>query len=362
MDRFRAGLSCLATTPQILYTYGAMFDSHGGATTKPSDALYRHLLADAWRTVRKNKALWLLGFFVSFLGNGGVYELLIQGTGRLGLQDSFGQFLTLGLLPGEGTIGQALANVGAGNIMLVLLVGLTALGLVIVAAWVIISAQGGLITGIRDAAKGRKVTFRSSFASGNEVFVPLLALSLLSRLAVMAFFYLLLSLTVLYLVDSNIWNVLAYLAGFLALVPMTLIIGFVTIYAACYIALQRMTFVSAVETAFALFRKYWLISLETAFLLFAVNFLTAIAIGMVMGIAGVALIPFMLGASLLGNGLVMAIVVAMGGFAAVLFLAIIGSGLAAFQYAVWVALFTKLHQREHGARPKLARWFDKLLK
>lgn len=330
--------------------------------TKPSGALYRHLLADAWRTVRKNKALWLLGFFVSFLGNGGVYELLIQGTGRLGLQDSFGQFFTLGMLPGEGTIAQALSVVGAGNLVLFLLVGLTVLALVVVAAWVIISAQGGLIAGARDAEKGRKISFRASFAAGNEVFGPLLLLNLLSRLAIMAFFYLLLSLTVLYLADASLWSVLAYLAGFVTLVPLTLIIGFVTLYAACYIVLQRMPFVAAVETAVALFRKYWLISLETAFLLFVVNFLAAIGIGLVMGVAGVALIPFVLGASLLGSGAALAIVTAVAGALAVVFLAFIGSGLAAFQYAVWVHLFTKLHQRGHGARPGLARWFDRLLK
>ena len=329
---------------------------------KTSGALYRHLLADAWRTVRKNKALWLLGFFVSFLGNGGVYELLIQGTGRLGLQESFGQYFTLGMLPGEGTISQALANVGSGNMLLFLLVGLTALALVVVAAWVIVSAQGGLIAGVRDADKDRKVSFRSAFASGNEVFGPLLMLNILSRLAVMAFFYLLLSLTVLYLADANIWSVLAYLAGFVMLIPLTLIIGFVTLYAACYITLQRMPFVAAVETAIALFRKYWLISLETAFMLFGVNFLAAIGIGLVMGAAGVALIPFVLGASLLGSGLALAIVTAVAGGVAVAFLALVGAGLAAFQYAVWVHLFTKLHQRGHDARPRLARWFDTLLK
>lgn len=329
---------------------------------RPTGALYRHLLVDAFRTVRKNKALWLLGFFVSFLGNGGVYELLIQGMGRLGLQDSFGQFFMLGLLPGQGTIGQAMASLGAGNLVLILLLGLTGLALMVVSAWVIISAQGGLIAGARDAAKGRKVTFRSAFAAGNETFGPLLVLNVLSRLAIMAFFYLLLSLTVLYLAETNIWTVLAYLAGFLTLIPLTLVVGFVTIFAACYIALQRMPFVAAVETAVALFRKYWLISLETAFVLFGVNFLAAIGIGLMMGALGVGLIPFMLGASLLGSGTALAIVAALAGAVAVAFLAIVGSGLSAFQYAVWVELFTKLHQRGHGARPKLVRWFDKLLK
>ena len=328
----------------------------------PTGAFYRHILADAWKAVRQNKALWLLGFFVSFLGNGGIYELLVQGTGRLGLQDSFGQYFTLGLLPGEGTISQALSNVGAGNLVLFLLVALMALALVAIAAWVIISAQGGLIAGARDAARGRKLTFGSLFAAGNEVFGPLLLLNLLSRLAIMAFFYLLLSLTVLYLAGATLWSVLAYLAGFILLLPVTLIVGFVTVYAACYITLQRMPFVAAVETAIALFRKYWLISLETALLLFGVNLLAALGIGLVMGAAGVALIPFVLGASLLGSGLVLAIVTALASAVAVVFLAVVGSGLAAFQYAVWVNLFVKLHQRGHGARPRLVRWFDKLLK
>lgn len=329
---------------------------------RPTGALYRHLLMDAFKTVRKAPALWLLGFFVSFLGNGGVYELLIQGTGRLGLQDSFGQFFTLGALPGEAAFAKAFSTIGFGNVTVLLLVCLAVLALVAVAAWVIVSAQGGLISGARDAAKGRKPTFRAAFAAGNEVFGPLLILNLLSRLAIMAFFYLLLSLTVLYLADANIWSVLAYLAGFLTLVPLTLIIGFVTIYAACYIALQRLPFVAAVETAVALFRKYWLVSLETAFVLFAVNFLAAIGLGLVMGAAGVALIPFVLGASLLGGGALLAVVLALAAGIAVAFLAFIGSGLAAFQYAVWVELFTKLHQHGHGVRPKLVRWFDRLLK
>jgi hypothetical protein len=329
---------------------------------KPSGTFYRHILADAWRTVRANKALWLLGFFVSFLGNGGVYELLVQGTGRLGLREDFGRFASLGLLPGWAKLSTTLEGLNAGNIVVILLVALTAIALTLLAFWVVISAQGGLIVGVRDGVRDRKTTFGSLFAAGNEMFAPLFALNVLSRLAILAFFYLLLALTVLYLADANIWSVLAYLSGFIFLIPITLIIGFVTLYAACYIALQRLSFVAAIESGIALFRKYWLISVETALILFGVNLLAALGIGLIMSAAGIALIPFLLGASLLKSGFALSFVAALATFCGVLFLAFAGGFLAAFQYAVWVSLFTKLHVRGHGGTSKLARWFQHLLK
>jgi len=330
--------------------------------TKPTGAFYRHILADAWRTVRKNKALWLLGFFVSFLGNGGVYELLIQGTGRLGLDDDFGGMFGLGLIPGEGRIGEALSGVGTESIVIFLLVALTVLALVAVAVWVVVSAQGGLITGARDAERGRKTSFGSLFAAGNEVAVPLFVLNLLSRLAVMAIFYLLLSLTVLYLADANVFSSFSYLVGFLLLVPLTLIIGFVTIYSACYVTLQRLPLVAAIESGVALFRKYWLISLETALALFGVNLLAALGIAAATTLAGIVLLPLLVGASLVEGGAAVAVIIGLAGLCAVVFLALIGGMLAAFQYAVWVHLFTKLHQRGHGGKSKIARWFEKFMK
>jgi hypothetical protein len=329
--------------------------------TKPSGAFYRHILADAWKTVRKNKALWLLGFFVSFLGNGGVYELLIQGTGRLGLDEDFGGLLSLGLMQGGG-LNEALANAGAQNVIIFLLVALTVLGLAAVAVWVVVSAQGGLIAGARDAERGRKTTFGSLFAAGNEVAGPLFVLNALSRLAIMAFFYLLLSLTILYLADANLWSSFSYLAGFVLLIPLTLIIGFVTIYAACYVTLQRLPLIAAIESAVALFRKYWLISLETALALFAVNLMAAFGMAMATTIAAVVLLPILVGASFVQGGVLVGGVIALASLAAVILLAIVGGGLAAFQYAVWVHLFTKLHQRGHGGKSKIARWFEKLLK
>lgn len=329
---------------------------------KPSGTFYRHILADAWQAVRRNKALWVLGFFVSFLGNGGVYELLIQGVGRLGLEDGLGGVLSLGLIEDGSPFREALAGASPSSIVVLLLVALTALGLAAVAAWVVVSAQGGLIAGVRDAERGRKTGFGSLFAAGNEVAWPLFLLNALSRLAVMAFFYLLLSLTVLYLADANLWSSFSYLVGFVLLVPITIVIGFVTIYAACYVTLQRLPLLAAIESAMALFRRWWLISLETALVLFGVNLLAAFGIAAATTIASVVLLPLLVGASLVEGGALVGGILAVASLAAVLLLAVVGGGLAALQYGVWVHLFTRLHQRDHGGRAKLARWFDRLSK
>lgn len=328
----------------------------------PSGTFYRHILADAWGAIKSAKILWLLGFFVSFLGNGGVYELLIQGTGRLGLNQDFGgAFALAGVLPSGEQFAGAIGAVGGFDAAVALLIGLTILAMLGLAVWVVVSSQGGLIAGIRDALKGRKVAFNESFGAGAEVFWPLFTLNLFSRLAVMALFYLLLALLVLLLTKATLVSSLAYLVGFLVAIPLTVIVGFITVYAACYVTLHRLSFIQALESALALFRRYWLVSLEMAVILFVVNVLVAFALGAIMGAASLALLPFIVGASLLESGPALGMVLALAAVAGVLVLAIVGSGLAAFQYASWVALFNKLHTKGHGGTPKIVRWFERLL-
>lgn len=329
---------------------------------KPSGTFYRHILADAWGAVKSAKVLWLLGFFVSFLGNGGVYELLIQGTGRLGLRQDFGgAFAMAGILPSGERFAEAVGTIGGFDTAVALLIGLTVLAMLGLAVWVVVSAQGGLIAGLRDALKGRKVAFGEAFSAGAEVFWPLFTLNLFSRLAVMSLFYLLLALLVLLLAKATLLSSLAYLVGFLVAVPLTVVIGFITIYAACYVTIHRLTFIQALDSALALFRRYWLVSLEMAVILFVINVLVAFVLGAIMGAVGLALLPFIVGASLLQSGPALGAVLALAAVAAVAVLAIVGSGLAAFQYAAWVALFGKLHAKGHGGVPKIVRWFERLL-
>jgi len=93
-----------------------------------------------------------------------------------------------------------------------------------------------------------------------------------------------------------------------------------------------------------------------------VNLLAALGIGAAAVIAGVILLPILIGAAVVQGGAAVGFIIALAGLIAVVLLAVIGGILAAFQYAVWVHLFTKLHQRGHGGKSKLARWFEKLLK
>lgn len=328
---------------------------------KPAGSFYRHIVRDAWEIVRKRRVLWVLGFFVAFLGNGGIYELLIQGTGRLGLRQDFGGVAAfVGILPSGPELLNGIQRLGAFDAAASLLMLIAVLAVFGIALWVVISSQGGLLTGIRDAHRGRTLRFGNLFGAGNEVFWPLLWLNLLSRLAITSFFYLLLSVLVLLMSDASVANATLYLVAFLILVPLTLIIGFVGVFAASYITLYRMRFIEAVETALALFRAYWLISLETAVILFAVNIAVALgltAVFVALGTVFLIIFGFLLGASSAAAWIFMAI-------AAVLALALLvmtGAGLAAYQHTVWTLLFLKLNQRGHGGIAKIVRLFERFL-
>lgn len=326
-------------------------------TQSPTSSFYRHLLRDAWKVVRANPLLWVFGFFVSFLGNGGVYELLIQGTGRLGLRQDFGGLVALAsLAPSGPQLWGALTGVqGLGTAVIIVILGLAALLALFLAAAVVVS-QGALISGIRDAARRRNHTFATLVEAGRGHFWSLLGLDVLSRLAVAACFYLLLSCLLALIAKPSALLAGTYLLAFLILIPATLVVGFVTIYSACHLVLYRSRLVEAIEAAVRLFLDNWLINLEMAALLFAVNVVASVAAGAVAYVIGIlCLVIFGLTSALTGS--LAWIVLLIGGVIAVLCLAFVGAGLAAFQYAAWIELFLKLNKPGHGAIAKLARWW-----
>lgn len=322
----------------------------------PAGSFYRHILRDAWKVTKSNKILWFFGFFVSFLGAGGVYELLIQGTGKMGLSQDFGSYLVLStLVPTGPELLATVQHLGTYDSLLLMLIGIGGLALFATAIWIVISAQGALIHGIRDAHKKKKLKFSNLFGVGSEVFGRLLILNLLSRFAIAASFYLILSLMLLLLAKGTLVSSLLYLVAFLILMPLTLAIGFITIYSAAYIVLNRMRLVDAVETALFLFRKYWLISLEVAVILFAINIGVSVLIGIIFSFLAVMFLPLVIGASLVGASTGIWIALILFGGLGVFALAIVGAGLITYQYSVWTLLFMKLHVRGHRGISKLVR-------
>ena len=329
---------------------------------KPDESFYRHILREAWDVTRHAKSIWIFGFFVSFLGVGGVYELLIQGTGKLGLSRDFGSYLVLStILPSGSEILTALRSIGTYNIVAIALFMIAGLTLFIVAVWIVISSQGAIISGIREQHRKKKVNFSKMFAIGNESFWPLLGLNLLARFGIAASFYLMLSLMLLLLTKATLVSSLLYLIAFLLLMPLTLIIGFVTIYAAAYITLHQLTLVDAIETGIALFRKYWLISLETLVILFAINILVSIGLGLGITFVAILFVPLLIGVSLSGAGVGLWIIFILASVAGMALLVIVGSGLATFQYSVWTLLFLKLHTRGHRGVAKIVRALERFV-
>jgi hypothetical protein len=163
------------------------------------------------------------------------------------------------------------------------------------------------------------------------------------------------------LFEATLLSSLLYLAAFLVAMPFTLIVGFVTIYADAYIVLHRKPLIEGIETAAALFKKYWLISLETALLLFLVNVAVSLAIGVGFGFLALMFFPLAIGASAVGFQSGIAVAAGIGAVVIVGLIVVIGAWLTTFQYSAWTLLFLKLTRRDRDAVSKVERVFNRLL-
>ncbi len=49
---------------------------------KPTQ-VYRPIFKKAWEITKQNRFLWIFGLFAALAGNGGIYEILFKGFGRI---------------------------------------------------------------------------------------------------------------------------------------------------------------------------------------------------------------------------------------------------------------------------------------
>ncbi|OJI07120.1 hypothetical protein BK004_01725 [bacterium CG10_46_32] len=308
-------------------------------------SLYRKTLKRAWHTTRTHPHVWILGLFAALLGNGGEFDFVVTQFNRFSNGSvNFGETL----LAMFGTGGSTAANVIAALLVYaankyVLLGVVMFMGLLI--AWLVVSAQGGLIRAVATPNNGSLV---SHFIVGTKSFWQLLGIILSTRL--LAFF-------VLGVVGMPLFALLLYfmdpfralvLVSFVLGVPLLMIASLITKYAAAYRMLERHSMRSAIVRAFTLFFDHWLVSIELVLTLFVIN----VAVGGAMIIfVLVSSMPFLALANALAVGSVGATAfLFLGRMFAFLLLIALGSILATFQYASWTELFLRITHRKHASK------------
>jgi hypothetical protein len=136
---------------------------------------------------------------------------------------------------------------------------------------------------------------------------------------------------------SPTWSVLLTLIAFIILIPINVIISFITKYAAIYVVTQGNKIFPAIVNAWRLFKKNWLISLELGILLLIINVAYTVLLVSVLAMLS---LPF----SRAGLIAMTAVVV------------IAGSIFSAFRYSAWTFLFRDIIE-DRGVS-KLVRLFQ----
>lgn len=334
--------------------------------SKVHQSIYREILRQALIITIKNKRLWVLGFFATFLANAGIYDILLRGVsgavnkGALSsvfIQTDFLQ--TSSLAFGALSIPFTLWEIGEKmSIVLPVLIFISVICAFFL--WLGVSSQGGLMFAASKAVKNSKYDLQDAFHSGTTNFWPLLITNLVSKtiasLLLMGVSY----PVFLILTSEGIKPMLLYFALFFLLVPGALIASFLGLFSGAGVVTKKMNLLAAVKTAWDQFSTHWLVSLEMAFIILGLGVLVTAGMLLAVLIFSIPFVIMAVVAGLLAGGAGTSFVFLVA-FAALFALAItIGSAFTTFQISAWTLLYLRFVKK--GAVAKVVRLWNALPK
>ncbi|MFH1425948.1 MAG: hypothetical protein ABIG66_00780 [Candidatus Kerfeldbacteria bacterium] len=255
---------------------------------------YNTIFQKSWKVTKKQRVLWLLGFFTLFWGGKGIELEIFSTNGNL-LNSRFSPFNPQfwELDQWAQLIDQALAP----NLTLAAMV-IASLVLGIFVLVLIMYSQIGLVDGFAKAVRTRskkKITLGQVVESGEKHFWPVLWVNLIGK----GVSYLLLALVALPLFLANVQTskLVISLLLFLVLTPLAILISMLIKFAVADIVIKGSGTKEAIRKSWELFRHNAGVSIELAFLMFFAYFLVVL-LGVLFGaLAAVPLLFF--GAALL---------------------------------------------------------------
>jgi len=314
---------------------------------------HRPVLTKAWQMTIQHKELWLFGIFAMLLNSGGVVNITFRAFKRATGEGTVRE-LVEGSIPGSGTIityFQELAVVGAGRIVVTTIILTLLLALLI---YVGLVAQTSLISNLHNLRGKKKVRLTQTFRHTTKKLLQILGVDLLARLA-MTGVLLISSGLFLTLSTTNVAaGVIANIAILLVLVPASLLIGYLSIFALVEVVVADKGVFHAIEDAWIVLQKNWVAVTELALILFLVNLaVTILTIGTIL----LFLVPFLLvfvGALFTGVSALWIGTIALGTICITVIVLAYGGLLTTFTYATWYQLYKKLGQKKRF-RSKLDR-------
>lgn len=330
--------------------------------------LYRNILKKSIIITWKHKFLWFFGFFATFLGGFGAYEILINRSDAYYAQNVFNSFQRLqemNILSTEFFSNLSrVFHLSPVSMIIVFAVILVLLALFVFLIWLAVVSQVALVSSsahlIKSDKHSSKLNIQRGVSEGIGRFWPVLGLNFFSRVLIYMSFFLLSIAFVLMVQGSQQWIAdLLYVILFVIFIPIALIISFIFNYAICYVVIDKKSFVRAVEDGWRLFLKNWLVTLEMGLILFLVTFGFTLAIIMAAVVVAIPIyllvnLLFIWGAGTLSFWLIIITIVFL-----TLFVAVMGALVTTFRISSWTTLFVRLNSEEKSPS-KIVRLADKI--
>lgn len=307
--------------------------------------LFRDSIRQSWVIAWRYKYLWLFGFFAALLGNGGELQVLLNNVINIG--ESPQTLLGIQNLYTTGFLGIMYVNFKSFlsqstlEAIFFLLVFLTT---TFVAIWLIVTSQGALFDGIKKIQNGKKTDLAQGYRAGSKFFGRILALNVISNAVVYGLFIAVsLPIVLVLLVKSTDTGILLYvLFGFIILVPIALVISFVSKYAILYVVWMEQSLGRAISSGWHLFKRNVLVTVEASLIILGFSILGALALIIVLAFLSIPF--FMLGflSILFDSTLAFTVVLVIGFIVIGVAVGIYGAMFSVYRYAFWALIFSRL--------------------
>jgi len=321
-------------------------------------SLYRRIVATAWQTAWKHKHLWLFGFFATFAGFGGIYEVLFRTQDQLiNIMPAVDWMRSpFYLIPGAAMFKALVAF--SPNPLFTVMIFLAVIALVsAVFIWVITISIGALIGSADVISRGSDADFAAGVRIGTAGFWRVFGINALAKITIAC--GLLLTGTHLFSLirDGSYTSGGFFMLSFILFLALAIVASIVAVYASMHAVLNNTCFNASLARGWKTFKESWLVSLEMAAVLLIVNLLMAVLAVLVLLVMSVpAIFLFMLASAANSTTLLLSLMTA---FAVMLLIVLViyGSFMTTFQVTSWTLLWKELAEKRPRARLlRLSDW------
>ncbi len=322
-------------------------------------SLYRNILKQALRSTWQNKYLWIFGLFASILGTGGSYEIVVNGNINNTLLEIKKFIIDAQIFNGNFFTNLArLAITDPFSFFLVMFILVIVATLFLLTLYVSIVSQAALVNNVALIYSNKKHNFQIGLEKGKKKFLPVLSINIILKIVI----FLVLIIISLPLTFNNrgeitILQSTYYIISFILLIPVVVILSFISKYAIAYIVIKKNNVSQSIQNAWNLFKKNWLISLEMAFILLLINIIFNFVLLLVILILAIPFLLLFFAFYLLKSLIAIWAVIFVGFISLFFVMSFAAAVLSTFQITSWTYLFIKLINE--GGVSKLIRTFSK---